>query len=206
MRSILFLTILVTTTILKGQTTLSTEILGMRSGISALLSFDTPIRKSEKFHFSQMGQLGIDYQMENPFVFLMPSVAYGWKPTLKSTLGAIYMGGDCIVPSLGFQAISFKKNRLLLFYPIVTIESNPQVWMIYAGQVNKELKNEKKGILGLSALQLFAGGGHELTVGIFHLGLEKKKFQYGFASFLMFFGKNFDFVYDPGLFLNYRFR
>lgn len=91
-----------------------------------------------------------------------------------------------------------------MLYPIVTLQSHPEIWMISAAQFDKELKNEKSAILGISALQLFADGGHAVTVGIFHLGFRKRKLEYGFASYLMFFGNEFEFHYYPGVFVKYN--
>ena len=97
--------------------------------------------------------------------------------SFQSTAGVLYLGGNDIAPSLGLKAISVKERRFLMFFPTLTIKSDPQVWLISAVEFNKELKKERKGILGISALQLFEEGEHIITVGIFHLGLQKGRFQ-----------------------------
>ncbi len=204
MKIVLFVCLILAATALKGQT-FSSEFLGMKNGVSALLSFDTPLFKSEKISFAQTGRFGIDYSGENTLVFMMSNFGYKWKPWFKSTAGALYLGADRLAPSLGFQLSSAKKNRFLLLFPTVTVQSTPQIWLISVAQFDKDLKKDKKGILGITSLQLFENGEHVVTAGILHLGVQKGKFQYGFASYLMFFGNQFDFEFNPGVYLKYQF-
>lgn len=189
---------------LKEQS-LSIETFGLKNGVSAIVAFDSPLFKSDKISFSQTGQFGIDYNGENPLVFIMSNFGYQWSPSFKSTAGAIYLGKNRIAPTIGFQGISAKKNRLLLIFPTVTIQSNPQLWLISVAQFEKDLKKGKKGILGITSLQLFTNEGHIITVGILHLGIQKNRLQYGFASYLNFIGKQFEFEFNPGVLLKYKF-
>ncbi len=165
--------------------------------------FDTPLFKSDKLSFAQTGRFGMDYDRDNSLVFMMSNLGYSWSHNFKSTAGALFLGEGRITPTVGFQAVSAKKNRLFMVYPLVTVESNPQIWLISAAQFEKDLKKERKGIFALTALQLFAEGEHAVTVGIIHLGIGKGKFQYGFASLLSFAGTNFDFKYDPGVYVKF---
>lgn len=199
----LFLCMMLAVMVLKGQS-LSVETIGMKNGVSAIVAFDSPLFKSDKISFSQTGRFGIDYDGENSMVFMMSNFGYQWSPSFKSTAGALYLGKDKIAPTIGFQGISAKKNRLLLVYPIVTIQSDPQLWLISVAQFEKDLKKDRKGILGITSLQLFTNEGHIVTVGILHLGIQKNKFQYGLASYLNFFGKQFEFEFNPGVFLKYQ--
>ncbi|WP_346863500.1 hypothetical protein [uncultured Draconibacterium sp.] len=202
MKYVILICLVLTVAAIKAQS-FSAELLVSKSGVSPLLSFDTPLFKSEKLSFSQTGRFGMDYDRENKLVFMMSNLGYSWSPHFKSTAGALFLGEGRISPTLGLQAVSAKKNRLFLLFPLVTIESDPQVWLISAAQFEKELKKERKGILGITSLQLFAEGEHVVTIGIIHLGIGKGKFQYGLASLLSFAGKNFECKYDPGVYVKY---
>lgn len=205
MRFVVAILLMLAVNTLRGQQSFSAELLGMSNGVSAILSFNSPLFKSEKVRFSQVGRFGINYDGENGMVFMMSNLGYSWSPSFTSTAGALYLGGEGIAPTIGLQAVSVRKHRMLMIYPIVTLQSKPQIWLISAAQFEKELKKEKKAVLGISALQLFANGGHEVTVGILHLGFKKRKLEYGLASYLMFFGKEFEFHYYPGIFVKYSF-
>jgi len=183
---------------------LSTEAFVLKDGVTAMLSFDTPLFKSEKFDFAETAMLGIDYDGENAIVLSMSNFGYSWSPHFKSTAGAMYLGGDDIAPTVGFQAVAAKKNHFFMVFPTLTIQSDPTVWLISAAQFHKEMKKERTGILGITALQLFAEGGHAVTVGIVQLGIQKGKFAYGLSSFLTFAGKDFEFHGNPGIYMKYQ--
>lgn len=183
---------------------LSTEAFVLKNGVTAMLSFDTPLFKSEKFDFSETGMFGIDYNGENGIILSMSNFGYSWSPHFKSTVGAMYLGHDDLAPTIGLQAVAAKKNHFFMVFPTLTIQSDPTLWLISAAQFYKELKKERKGILSVTALQLFTEEGHAVTVGILQLGIQKGKFQYGLSSFLTFEGKDFEFHGNPGVYLKYQ--
>ena len=48
----------------------STETIFTLHGASAIVTFNTPLLKSEKINFAQMGRFGIDYDGEHSMILL----------------------------------------------------------------------------------------------------------------------------------------
>lgn len=101
MRFILVVFMMVAISAAKGQQSFTTELLGTNKGVSAILSFNSPLFKSEKLSFSQVGRFGINYDGENAMVFMMSNLGYSWTPSVKSTAGALYLLDGGVSPILG---------------------------------------------------------------------------------------------------------
>ena len=197
---ILFFTILSYS--VSGQS-LSVEISGMDSYSSFSSSFGTPISKNEKLSYSLIGKYYTYYSDSNRLLALS-NLGYTLTPNLKTTLGAMYIYGGTVKPTLGIQTTASKGGFSGMLAPSLTFGEQIEILLSSRVQYIKEISEKTQFVSRISVLGWLGFFEHVASKLSIRSGLSKGNLQYGLASDLSFKSNDFDFFPSIGLFLQYR--
>lgn len=188
-----------------GQS-LSTEVSGMDSNWAVSGSFNTKLNKLSKFSFSSISRFSYGYTSEaSSRLLCMTNFGYSISSRLKSTAGGMYTNSGGLKPSVGLQYIVVGKHITWMAFPNLNISRKSDLMTISMFQAVRDVSAKTKLVGRLQSLCLLSTKGHLFSTYRFRTGLIKGKYQFGAAADLDFYGSDFSFARNLGMFLQYQF-
>lgn len=180
------------------------EILTTPEAIEVEASIFKPLDKFYKFTLFNLNQADYDYKTRKTSFMTYAIVSYDMYKGFGPTIGARFLRNEFIDKAVALGGIQYtmaKRNFFIASVFTTEFISKPDYEFFITAQYNPKLNERLTGYFEFQTSFNFNAQAHLFSFQKFRLGLDFKKYQAGFSLDNYQFGKDWEYDFQPGVFV-----